>query len=111
MLFAEEKLRRKWTTNLLVEGHRLLGELTITEEHIYFKSHYQISLESVARMGVFKQYNDDAQQLLRIPRHSVTRVTAEEKMLKKKILLETTVGTLVIDNGMMSVKQMLQALE
>jgi len=111
MLQEGEQERGKWTTNLLVEGNRMLGELVITDAHIYFKSQYHISLESVVRMGAFKQYGNDAEQMLCIPRKSVSRITAEEKMLKKKILLETTAGNLVIDNGMMSVKAMMQALE
>ncbi len=109
MLDEGEKLLGKWTTNMVVEGHKLLGELMISDEHIYFKTKYDLSLESVASMVAYGWY--DHEQVMRIPRSQVNRVTPKETMLKKKILLETEVGNLEIDNGMLPVKNIMKALE
>lgn len=113
-MYNDEKTTGTWTTNLALKGFKAVGKLTVTGAAIYFVP-ATIMLGSLNQVMNLFQEQEESVYVCRITSESIISATARSKLLSKRIILRVKDQNgqeqeLVIDNGMMSIKSIVEAL-
>lgn len=109
-----------WTTNfVLPDVARYIGDLTVTDRNLIFRLRGQVSMNMLASFllpdfisgqPLYQSIGED--QYLVYPKEKIKAIIPQKSFLKKKIVLQTSEDReLVIDNGMLSIEPIIQALE
>ncbi len=109
-----------WTTNfVLPDVARYIGDLTVTDCNLIFRLRGQMSMNMLASFllpdiisgqPLYRTIGED--QYLVYPKDKIKAIIPQKSFLKKKIILQTDEDKeLIIDNGMLSIDPILQALE
>lgn len=110
-LDSDEKELGTWTTNFMITDiGRYLGDLTVTDKRVIYRSKFDTSVNAILDQTFFKTI--DEEQFLVIPREKIQSITPKKSMLNKRITLVTDDDNeFVIDYGMLSIDSILKALE
>jgi hypothetical protein len=105
-----EKELGRWTTNMIPHGGgRYTGQLVLTTQRLVFHAQFDTSLGGVIGDLFFNA--SDAGTFITIPKENIREVEPKISFLNKRIVLSTDNDQkYVIDNGMLPVQSILDAL-
>ncbi len=100
-----------WTTNFIIpDVGRYLGDLTVTDKNVIFLGKFDLSLSAIIDKAFFRTIDQD--NFIVIPRNQIQSFSAKKSILNKRVTIMTSDNNeFIIDYGMMSVDQIVKALE
>lgn len=106
----DEKELGRWTTNMIPHGGgRYTGQLVLTTQRLVFHAQFDTSLGGVKEDLFFT--SSDAGTFIAIPKENIREIEPKISFLNKRIVLSTDNDQkYVIDNGMLPVQSILDAL-
>ncbi len=106
-----EQEKGRWTTNFIPHGGgRYTGQLIVTNQRVVFHAHFDTSLKGVAEELFL--IRSEKENFISIPRENIAKIDAKISLLNKRVILNTDNGNkYIIDNGMLPVQKILQALD
>ena len=102
-----------WTTNIIIDGKRFLGELVITNDAMHLTAKYNMSLFDTSAPAFFIRHDNN--MVCKISPEDIVSVTSKTSLLNKRIILLAKDATekthdIILDYGIMSINSMLDAL-
>lgn len=114
-MFNDDKVIGSWMTNFLSTGFRAVGKLIVTEAAIYFIPTNIMTGAIHKAANLFQENPDGHGHVCRLASQDILSVTARSKLLNKRIVmqvrnLESREQEVVIDNGALSIKSIVEAI-
>jgi len=109
-LAENEKEIGSWTTNYLPpDGGRYTGKLVVTDKRILFDAKFDTSLSgTLGELFIIS----GSHGYISIPKDKISSVEEKGGLLSKKVIIKLEDGkTHTINNGMLSVQKMAEAIE
>ncbi len=108
---ANEKELGRWTTNFIPhQGGRYTGQLIVTDQRVVFHSQFDTSLKAV--MGDLFYTGQDNHEFISIPLENIREISPKISFLNKRLIIDTDNDqNFIIDNGMLPVQKMLDAMQ